>query len=182
MTGHRFIKFILVYMDIRKNILVVVPVRNGQLLGHLQRLLSGGLGPIPATSESSPAVSPGRHQPAPEDPRRRPVEAPRANPVVVLLVCVQRATCISWIVVQIPVHFFVFHGAMKTLQQARLSGGSKEDADMIEKLIRIVMELSGHEAAAVVGDQRRYAFGKTAVVCHRPVPSPTFSNSPGRAR
>ena len=52
---------------------------------------------------------------------------------------------------------------MKPLQQVQLGGGSILDADMIEMPARIVVELSGHEAAAVVGDQRRHASGKTAV-------------------
>ena len=73
-------------------------------------------------------------------------------------------------------------GLMSTLQQAQLSGGSILDADMIEMLARIVVKLSGHEVAAVAGDQRRHASGKTAVVRRLPGPSPTFSNSPGRAR
>ena len=77
----------------------------------------------------------------------------RANPVAALLVRVQRATRISRTVVQIPVHFFVFQAAMNPLRQAQLGGGL--DADMIEMLARIVVELSVHETAAVVGDQRR---------------------------
>ena len=35
-------------------------------------------------------------------------------------------------------------------------------------LARIVVELSGYEAAAVVGDQRRHASGKSAVVRRLP--------------
>ena len=70
----------------------------------------------------------------------------RANPVVALSVRGQRATRIFRIAVQVRVHFFIFQGSMKPLQQAQLSRCPILDADMIEMLARIVVESSRHEA------------------------------------